>query len=138
MPVTISKQASFSRIYYVPFQKCLLGSRYPSCSRKVKVVQCGWVKHLKLKYSHFPLNLTYLSQKEKWNERQNRLQWGVPEWLNQLSVGFLVSSGHKLKVEGLSPELGSMLNRESAWDSLSPSPPPHSRFCMGALSQINR
>ena len=38
------------------------------------------------------------------------------------ALGF--SSGHGLRVVGSSPTWGSMLSKESAWDSLSPSLPP--------------
>ena len=49
-------------------------------------------------------------------------------WVTQLSVQLLIfGSGHDLRVVSLSPESGSVLGTESAWDSLSPSfsAPPH-------------
>lgn len=54
--------------------------------------------------------------------------------LSQLTILTLdFVSGHDLRVVGLSPALGSMLNGESPWDSLSsPAPPPEHAL---ALSQ---
>ena len=62
------------------------------------------------------------------------LNWGVPGWLIHLSIQ--LPSGNSLGVVKSNPTLGSVLNLESAWDSLSPFPSaPHpAHVCMHSLT----
>ena len=67
---------------------------------------------------------------------KNCIKWGA--WVAQsvecMTLGF--SLGHDLGVMGSRPTIGSVLSRESAWGSLSPSAPP-SRACLCCILSVS-